>query len=194
MNAKILLCVALIEVGSAAMVPAQPVTRQAAAFAPVQCFAYATDAESLTNADAVRLCTGAISDAPARCYQAASDSVDFLGVELVRMCAMATSTAPAQCAERLDDTTALTNGAIARYCAAQQWPVVPAQNAGSPACVEEATDETSLTDQQAFQLCRGSTSSAPLACYRAGTANLSLSDFELVRLCAAVVPYPPALR
>jgi hypothetical protein len=172
---------------------AQPPQRRAAdPRAPVQCFVQA-DGAGLTEAGAAQLCSGASSAAPARCYEAARQELGITEHEGVLLCRMATSLAPARCAIQLDDRGVLDNGSLVSYCAAAGGALVAPSGPGSPECLTQAIDE-GLASTGAIRLCRGSASSAPAICYAWGRDNATISDVNLVELCAPVALWLPAVR
>ncbi|MGE0869558.1 MAG: hypothetical protein AB7P03_13415 [Kofleriaceae bacterium] len=161
--------------------------------APLRCQQAAEDA-GLSDAEAIRLCLGASSDAPAQCFAQATDEADLSSFNAVRLCRMARSTTPALCALRLGDTTALDANERVSYCAALEGPLAVPPGSGSPECLEQALAAPALSDRQAAQLCRGSTSTAPLLCYEWGDANTALSTSDLVELCAPRAVWAPLRR
>jgi hypothetical protein len=182
------LCSAAAISGFALEAAAQPVVVDHTA--PVRCFDRVTRAETIRDSRAMQLCTGATSVAPADCFSEVDDRLMLDDRDAVRMCRMASSRAPARCAARLDATGDFANREIVDYCAAQKWPTIAAPRGGAPSCVEAALDRTFLTELQAFDLCRSSTTSGPVECFEIGKARLTLADRELVQLCAGVVAVP----
>ena len=166
-----------------------PAAAQGPGLAPLECFVDVSRLYGLDNASAKQLCTGAISLAPARCFLQAKQTGALTDYQSVQLCAGATSSEPVGCTARLLATSGLTTGTIVQYCAALPWPVVVAPISGSPACVE-AAQATGLTDTQATDVCRGSTSIAPAICVARGRDLTGLADGDLVQLCSTIVPFP----
>jgi hypothetical protein len=168
-----------------------PLAAQEAAepsIAPMRCYLYATEAagtSGLESQKAAQLCQGATSEAPAQCFDQAVDALALSDLHAVELCRLATSAAPAACAARLDDTTNLPDNEIVSYCATDQFPLIPAQTAGSPECLEAALDRTALTEDRAVRLCRGSATTSPIDCFDLGDDETALSDDEIVDLCSA---------
>lgn len=167
--------------------PGQPATTEDAALAPVLCYEAAEAGGELVSIDAVRLCAGAPSDAPARCFTEAAGQITLSDLQAVTLCALATSTEPAQCARRLSETTNLPPTTIVQYCAASRWPVAASSDGGAPECLEAALDRTVLTQADAFRLCAGSPTDAPVTCFSWGHERLGIEDANLITLCAPVV-------
>jgi hypothetical protein len=159
-------------------------------YAPIRCYDRVDRVENLEHLKAMELCTGAVSEAPADCYSDAEALLQFVDDDIVRMCRMATSRAPAECAAHLDETTPLVEQEIVDYCAALQWPLVAPPTGGTPECVEAALDRTTLTENRALQLCRGSSTPDPVDCFITGDNQLNLTEDDLVQLCSLVVAYP----
>ncbi len=158
---------------------------------PVQCHVRATDEFGLAASAAKELCVGAFDDTPARCIDQVVDRIDFVTPNAVAICRGALTTDPADCAARLEDTTDLDDSQIASSCAAQRWPFFEPPGSGSPACVEAALDRTDVSDFEAVRLCRGATSTDPVACYELGDDETALSGPDLVDLCATVATLIP---
>jgi hypothetical protein len=184
---RVLLLVSLLVVGASSETNAQSYS-SGTGLTALACYVQA-DAEGLEEHKAVDLCLGAPSSAPALCYQAAEDQLALDDSLIVQLCRGAASTAPVQCAVQLEPQN--TSSQYVPYCAAQPWPVVPNVNPGIAACFQLANDTTSLSDDEAARLCRGSTDTSPVDCFQQGTDQTSLDDSNLVTLCAPTMLYSP---
>lgn len=166
--------------------PAQPTP-----YGALSCYLNAID-QGIDNLNAKQLCLGAPNVTPAQCFDAAQELIDIAGPEAVTLCQRATSLAPARCADRLAEETQLETGDIVTSCASASWPVVPAPGAGAPACVEAALGETMLPEYEAVRLCAGSATRAPVDCFLRGDDELTLTEGDVVDLCATYVRVAPS--
>jgi hypothetical protein len=66
-----------------------------------------------------------------------------------------------------------------------------AQYAPALECYEAALDETLLADDEAFLLCRGAPSSAPVDCFLRGEDELALDDTDVLALCRCTTSTDP---
>lgn len=189
---RLILALSLLWVGFvAARVAAQPAATEPAGLGPVRCFVTATDAANLDTLSARRLCVGAADVVPAQCFDEASDVLGLSDGEAVTLCRAARSLDPIACANNLDTMAALEDAEIVAYCAAMRWPLIAPPTAGTPACVRAALDQAELTEAEAVRLCRGSADTSPVACYAWGEAQTTVSELDLVELCAPVVVASP---
>jgi hypothetical protein len=172
---------------SGKLVPAQPAASSLPG--PLACFVRVQSTIGLDSANAERLCMGAVDASPAHCFEGAFRLGAFTLYQSVQLCVGATSEDPVDCAQQLRAGGATTAGDTVSYCAALHWPLVLPSNGGSAVCLDEA-DKAGLTNAQAIDVCRGSTSTAPAECVRQGRDLTGLADADLVDLCTTVVPYP----
>ncbi|HEX3757823.1 MAG TPA: hypothetical protein VHW23_03915 [Kofleriaceae bacterium] len=182
------LVVSLLIAGPAA---AQPATVPADPLGPVRCYLAATRGSNLTQVQARQLCVGAIDESAAWCFAQVTDQ-GFADAQGIQLCAGATSLAPATCTAHLQTATGLDDASIVAYCAALPWPLVPLAGQSAPACVVAAHLHTWLPDANTVELCSGSTSDHPVACYVWGQTQTQLADQDLLDLCRPVGLYPYA--
>src|SRR5262249_52350541 len=155
-----LVCLPLVAFGERAA--AQPVED-----GPLACFVTVVGETGLDQANAKTLCLGAPGTQPARCFADAMALGILTAYYAVQLCAGPESDAPVACTSDLSATSGLATVAIVSYCSALHWPLIVSPTGGSPACVLAAQD-TGLSDTQAIDVCRGSTSTEPAACVASG--------------------------
>jgi hypothetical protein len=150
---------------------------------PVRCYEIVV-AEQLSSESAIELCSGAISDAPGRCFAGALNQFPGLTEQKVMsLCQGATSLQPLDCYARLDANEDLTEDQLIAYCGTF-CPVGPAPpEASNPACLDLAVNDTDLALQSAGELCAGSSSAGPVACFAAGQDLEQIADSSLITLC-----------
>ena len=165
-------------------------TTTATAQPSLDCYLEVRRGYGLDMANSKQLCIGATSTAPAGCFNEAMDLGTFTQAQAVQLCAAATSDAPVQCVARLMTVGAATTAEYTvRYCAALQWPLVSPPTTSSPACLD-AAQRIGISDTQALDVCRGSSSAEPAVCVEQGRHLSGLTDADLVDLCRPVVPFP----
>jgi hypothetical protein len=172
---------------SGKLAPAQTATSSLPG--PLACFVRVQSTIGLDSANAERLCMGAADASPAHCFEGAQRLGAFTMYQSVQLCVGATSTDPVGCAQEVREAGALTAGDTVSYCAALHWPLVRPSNGGASVCLDQANN-AGLSNAQALDVCRGSTSTAPADCVERGRDLTGLADADLVDLCTSVVPYP----
>lgn len=151
---------------------------------PVRCFTITTDRQ-LSEQSAIQLCAGMPNDAPGRCYSLGLDEAPGLSSQqLQQLCSAASDVDPLRCYQRLDAEGSLTDQQIIDYCRTTCPVGPPPPQASSPACLASALRDTQLALQTAGELCVNSSSAGPVACYLAGEDLQTLTDSQLVQLCA----------
>lgn len=93
----------------------------------------------------------------------------------------------AGCAESERDGTSAP-GAQSAETAAPWAPADPEQNLD---CYLEAKDAAFITDYEAFSLCWGAVSVAPVRCFALARKKTSLTDFDIINLCRCAVSTAP---
>jgi len=151
---------------------------------PVRCFTLTTDRQ-LSQQSALELCGGQPTDAPGRCYATGLDRAPGLSSQQIQqLCTVATSLAPLECYLRLDADGILTDQQMLDYCGATCPIGPPPPQSASPACLSAAIESTDLALQTAGELCANSSSAGPVRCYLAADALQTLTETQLVQLCA----------
>jgi hypothetical protein len=153
---------------------------------PIECFLHARRS-GLADAQGKQLCTGAISDAPASCFDHASRVGPLTDAYAVQLCTGATTDEPLRCLRGVIAGGQYVTADAVGFCAALQYPLVVPPYGGSAACLDVA-QRTGLSDTQALDVCRGSSSVAPAECVAVGRELTGLTDADLVDLCTTYAP------